>query len=56
MKYICDTPDDKTWFRIETEAEAAAESDLMHHAVEKFFRAEKDKATANYQPQSKPFI
>ena len=37
MQYISDTPDGKTWFRIETEGEAAAESTIMNHAVEKHF-------------------
>jgi hypothetical protein len=36
MQYICDAPP-KTWFRLETEAEAAAESKVMEHAVEKYF-------------------
>ena len=45
MKYVCDAPAGKTWFRIETEAEAASESDVMRHAVEKFFRKEQEKAT-----------
>lgn len=56
MKYVCDAPDGKTWFQIVTEAEAAQESALMHHAVEKFFRQEKERATASYQPASKTFI
>jgi hypothetical protein len=50
MKYICDAPGGKTWFRIETLAEAASESDLMRHAVEKFFRKEEEKATQSFQP------
>jgi len=53
MKYVCDAPGDKTWFRIETEAEAASESDAMRHAVEKFFRKEQEKATQTFQPSSK---
>ena len=44
MKYVCDALGGKTWFRIETEAEAASESDAMRHAVEKFFRKEHEKA------------
>ena len=56
MRYVCDAPGGKTWFRIETEAEAVAESDVMRHAVEKFFRKEKDKAAQNYQPPSKTFF
>ena len=31
-------PQDKRWFQIETEGEAARESDAMNHAVEKHFR------------------
>jgi hypothetical protein len=38
MQYICDAPGQKSWFRIETEGEAARESDAMSHAVEKHFR------------------
>ena len=53
MKYVCDATGDKTWFRIETEAEAASESDSMRHAVEKFFRKEQEKATQTFQPLSK---
>jgi hypothetical protein len=29
MDYVCDVPGGKTWFRIETEAEAIRESALM---------------------------
>ena len=56
MKYVCDAPDGKTWFRIETEAEAAGESDTMRHAVEKFFRKEQEKATQTFQPLSKVYF
>jgi hypothetical protein len=56
MKYVCDAPGGKTWFRIETDAEAIAESDAMRHAVEKFFRKERDKAALSYQPPSKTFF
>ena len=52
MKYICDAPDRKTWFRIETEAEAEKESALMDHAVAKHFRREREKATQSYTPTS----
>lgn len=52
MKYVCDAPDGKTWFRIETEAEATAESEGMRHAVEKFFRKEHEKAAHSFQPIS----
>jgi len=56
MKYVCDAPGGRTWFRIETEAEAAVESEIMAHAVEKFFRREKEKAAQTYQPTSTAFI
>jgi hypothetical protein len=50
MKYVCDAPGGKAWFRIETEAEAEVESDAMRHAVVKYFRQEREKAVASYQP------
>jgi hypothetical protein len=56
MRYICDAPDGKTWFRIETEAEAITESDLMHHAIEKHFRREQEAAVKSYQPTSTKFV
>ena len=56
MRYICDAPGGKTWFRIETEAEAAMESDIMHHAIEKHFRRERDAAIKSYQPASTKFV
>ncbi len=40
MEYICDAPGDRTWFRLVTEGEAVLESELMRHAVEKYFRRE----------------
>jgi hypothetical protein len=52
MQYVCDAPDGKVWFRIQTEGEAAAESDLMSHAVEKYFRQAREKAAASYKPLS----
>jgi hypothetical protein len=56
MKYVCDAPNGKTWFRVETSAEAGTESELMHHAVEKHFRTEAEKATNSYRPGSTTFI
>jgi hypothetical protein len=50
MKFVCDAPNDRTWFRIETEAEASRESALMNHAVEKHFRRAEETARASYQP------
>src|SRR3979490_1043024 len=41
MKYVCDAYGGKTWFRIETEAEATAEADVMRHNVAKYFGQEK---------------
>ena len=52
MQFVCDAPDGKTWFRIETEAEAARESETMEHAVERYFRREWDKAVQSYKPTS----
>jgi hypothetical protein len=56
MQFICDAPGDKTWFRIETEAEATTESELMRHAVEKHFRVEWQKAARSFRPVSTTFI
>lgn len=53
MKYVCDAPNGRTWFRIETEAEAIRESEMMGHAVEKYFRNEREKAAHSFQPASK---
>lgn len=56
MEFICDAAGGKTWFRIETEVEAARESELMGHAVEKhFFRAREDASRA-YDPGPVPFL
>jgi hypothetical protein len=43
MKYVCDTSGG-TWFQLETEAEAVRESEMMQHAVEKYFRQQWSKA------------
>ncbi|WP_262031579.1 hypothetical protein [Microvirga sp. Mcv34] len=56
MQFICDAPGAKTWFRIETEGEAALESDAMSHAVEKHFRNAWEAAANSYQADSSPFI
>src|SRR5215472_10120776 len=50
MEFVCDATNGKTWFRLETETEAAAESETMKHAVEKYFRREREKALQSYQP------
>jgi hypothetical protein len=49
MQFVCDAGP-ATWFRIETEMEAAQESALMSHAVERFFREAQEKAVASYTP------
>ena len=56
MQYICDAPGAKTWFRIETEGEAALESDAMRHAVEKHFRHAWEAAATSYRAASGPFV
>lgn len=56
MKYICDAPKNRTWFRVETDGEAATESALMRHAVEKYFRREKEKASETFRPVSTVFF
>lgn len=56
MKFICDAPGRKSWFRIETAAEAALESLAMQHAVEKFFLAEQEKATRRYRSPQTGFV
>jgi len=50
MQYVCDAPKGRTWFRIETEAEASAESRLMRHAVEKHFQTAQQRARRSYVP------
>src|SRR5688572_29399929 len=49
MQYVCDAPNGKAWFRIETEAEAVHESHLMSHTVEKYFRREREKAVQSWR-------
>ena len=56
MRFVCDAAGRKTWFRIETEAEAARESELMRHAVEKHFRRAYEQASLAYRPPLGPFI
>lgn len=52
MQYVCDAPGGRTWFRMETEGEAFAESELMRHAVEKYFRRDREKAEASFAPSN----
>lgn len=56
MQFVCDAAGQKAWFRIETEAEAARESELMRHAVEKHFRRAYDQASQAYKPVPGPYI
>lgn len=56
MKYVCDAPKGRAWFRLESEAEAAAESRLMQHAVEKHFCSAWAKAKASFVPASSRYI
>ena len=50
MQYVCESTKGRTWFRIETDAEAEAETALMRHAVEKHFRREQARARKSYVP------
>lgn len=52
MRFICDAPNKTTWFGLETEAEAVAESRLMNHAVEKHYRQFRQAAIASYSPSA----
>src|SRR4051812_47165887 len=56
MRYVCDALGGRTWFRIESEAEAFAESEAMHHAVEKYFRKEHERAAQSFRPVSKVYF
>ena len=49
MQYVCDAPP-RTWFRIETEAEATLEARAMNHAVDKYFRQFQEQAVKSYVP------
>jgi hypothetical protein len=56
MEYVCDAPNDLTWFRLVTEGEAVAESELMQHAVEKHYRREREKAADAFRPATSVYI
>ena len=56
MKYVCDAPCGRTWFQLVTESEAEQESVGMRHAVEKYFRREREKAAQSFRPISSAFI
>ena len=49
MQYVCESPP-KTWFRIETDAEAYQESQAMGHAVDRYFAQAREAAAAAYVP------
>jgi hypothetical protein len=56
MEYVCDAPKNRTWFRLISEGEAVAESDEMHHAVEKHYRREWERADDSYKPATTVYI
>jgi hypothetical protein len=56
MEYVCDAPRNLTWFRLLTEGEAVAESLEMHHAVEKHYRRERERAIDAFHPTTSVFI
>jgi len=49
MQFVCDATGGRTWFRLETEAEAEAESAQMRHAVDKYFRRAHAAARESYR-------
>jgi len=51
MRYVCDASGGKTWFSMETQAEADAESALMQHAVAKHFQRAIEAAQMTYTPR-----
>jgi hypothetical protein len=50
MRFVCDAPGGRTWFRIETDAEAKAEASLMRHLVDKYFVRALQAARQSYKP------
>ena len=56
MQFVCDAGARKAWFRLETETEAAQESEIMRHAVEKHFRRSYERASEAYRPPQGPFV
>jgi hypothetical protein len=56
MKYVCDAPRDRCWFRLETEDEAHDESVVMQHSMERQFRVASDKARQSFRPPSSVFF
>jgi hypothetical protein len=56
MEYVCDVAGGSAWFRIQTEAEAVRESELMQHAVEKHFRRAFEAASEAFDTTGIPYI
>ena len=56
MQFVCDADGRTTWFRIETEAEAVRESELMQHVVDKHFRRAYEQACQAYSPAAGPYV
>jgi hypothetical protein len=56
MRFVCDAAGGRTWFQIETEAEAAQESQLLRHAVEKHFRRAHEEASQSFSPEGIAYI
>ena len=56
MRYVCDAPGGSAWFQIETQAEAAMESQVMGHAVEKHFIQAQETAAKSYVAPPGPFF
>jgi hypothetical protein len=50
MRFVCDASAGKTWFQIETEAEAEAETMMMRHSVSKYFSRCLLAAKQSYRP------
>jgi hypothetical protein len=50
MHFVCDGGGDRTWFGIDTKAEADAEAALMAHAVDRHFERAWAAAAASYKP------
>lgn len=50
MQFVCEASSKLTWFRLDTEAEAASESADMNHAVEKHWRQAQDAAGRAWIP------
>ena len=53
MQYICDAPEKKAWFRIESSVEAALESAVMKNAIEVQYENALRAAVQTYQPSTR---